>query len=333
MKPVSEVREETAEVLGGAVAEVARRAIRPELEPFTQSLSSLVETLEAHAEEFGDQVRAEKKALDAVNKQLREVTATSANQAAALAESPARLLEVSGRLESLTAELAATRAEQGTAIAALCSLRDEVVRWLDASDSQAETLVATLERTEAIERVLKGQAAAFSGVCAALVAQVEGQVAAVVEEVGAAERKIMAGVSAAREAGSIEAASNQASHQARHDAALAETRAILDALGRDLAVRMESGLLQAVGRVELIGRQYADDVAALRANSETSLAAVKTNIEGGLERLAARHDDHGRALSRAAEVARRAVRLAVVNIALVVVALGLAGVALWMAVG
>ncbi len=76
MKPVAEVRQETAEVLGNAVAEVARRAIRPELDPFKQSLDSLVGNLEGHAETLGEQVRAEKKALDALNKQLGDVVAT-----------------------------------------------------------------------------------------------------------------------------------------------------------------------------------------------------------------------------------------------------------------
>ena len=65
MKPVADVRQETAEVLGNAVAEVARRAIRPELDPFKQSLDSLVGNLEGHAETLGEQVRAEKKALEA----------------------------------------------------------------------------------------------------------------------------------------------------------------------------------------------------------------------------------------------------------------------------
>jgi chromosome segregation ATPase len=181
MKSVTEVRQETAEVLGNAVAEVARRAIQPELDPFKQSLESLVGNLEGHAETLGQEVRAQKKALEALNKQLGEVVATGKSQAAAAADTQAQVQKLQKRLDSLAGELAATRAEQATTVAALNSLRDEVLGWMRASNEQAERLASVLGRAEDLADVLGNQSRAFTDFATTMSGQVDARATEVLQ--------------------------------------------------------------------------------------------------------------------------------------------------------
>jgi ABC-type transporter Mla subunit MlaD len=371
MKPVTEVRQETAEVLGNAVAEVARRAIRPELDPFKQSLDSLVGNLEGHAETLGEQVRAEKKALEALNKQLGEVVATGRSQAAAAADTQARVEELRERLDSLAGELAATREEQATTVAALNSLRDEVQGWMRASNEQSERLASVLERAEDLADALGGQARAFTDFANTMSGQVDARAAEVLQgiveartdaareasdlksvlgsgfkgqdassraaagdalaKVDAAVKSITGALASARQAGSTELAALGVAHQTRQDAATAEVRALVEALRSEMAAKIESGLMQAIERQESGNQRAVDDVAGLRASAETKLISLQTELGALLERLSARHEDHGRELVKTGQTAERVFRLAVANLVLVLVALAVGGAALWMA--
>jgi len=371
MKPVAEVRQETAEVLGNAVAEVARRAIRPELDPFKQSLDSLVGNLEGHAETLGEQVRAEKKALEALNKQLGEVIATGKSQVAAAADTQARVQELRERLDSLAGELAATRDEQAATVAALNSLRDEVLGWMRASNEQAERLASVLGRAEDLADALGSQARAFTDFANTMSGQVDARATEVLQgivdiradaareaselkialgngfkEQGASSRaaagdvlakvdgavkSITGALASARQAGSTEMAALGVAHQTRQDAATAEVRALVEALRSEMAAKIESGFLQAIERLESGNQRAVDDVAGLRATAETKLTSLQTELGTVLERLSARHEDHGRELVKTGQTAGRVFRLAVANLVLVLVALAVGGVALWMA--
>lgn len=372
MKPVTEVRQETAEVLGNAVAEVARRAIRPELDPFKQSLDSLVGNLEGHAETLGEQVRTERKALEALNKQLVEVVATGKSQAAAAADAQARVQELRERLDALAGEIAATRDEQSTTVAALTSLRDEVLGWMRASNEQAERLASVLGRAEALADMLGNQASAFADFANTLSGQVDARATEVLQGIAevradaareaselksvlangfkgqdastrAAANDVLAKVDAsvkfvtgalasARQAGSTEVAALGVAHQARQDAATAEVRAAVDVLRNEMVAKMETGFLQAIERLESGNQRAVDDVAGLRTTAETKLASLQAELGAVLERLSARHEDHGRELVKTGKTAGWVFRLAIANVLLVLIALAVGGVALWMAV-
>jgi predicted nucleic acid-binding Zn-ribbon protein len=371
MKPVTEVRQETAEVLGNAVAEVARRAIRPELDPFKQSLDSLVGNLEGHAETLGEQVRAEKKELEALNKQLGEVVATGKSQAEAAADMQARIQEVRERLDAVSGELAATRDDQATTVAALNSLRDEVLGWMRASNEQAERLASVLGRAEDLADALGNQARAFTDFANTLSGQVDaratevlqgivearadaareaselksvlgngfkGQDASsraaasdVVAKVDAGVKSITGALASARQAGATEIAALGAADQTRQDAATAEVRTLVEALRSEMAAKIESGFLQAIERLESGSQRAVDNVAGLRTTAETKLASLQTGLETVLERLSARQEDHGRELAKTGQTAGRVFRLAIANLILVLVALAAGGVTLWMA--
>jgi chromosome segregation ATPase len=371
MKPVTEVRQETAEVLGNAVAEVARRAIRPELEPFKQSLDSLVGNLEGHAEALGEQVRAEKKALEALNKQLGEVAATGKSQAAAATDAQARFQELRERLDVLGGELAATRDEQSTTVAALNSLRDEVLGWMRASNEQAERLASVLGRAEALADAIANQASAFTDFANTLSGHVDarateisqaiaevradaareaselkivlgsgfkGQDASsraavndVLAKVGASVKSITEALASARQAGSTELAAFGVAHQARQDAATAEVRALVDVLRSEMVAKIESGFLQAIERLDSGNQRAADDVAGLRATAETKFASLQAELGTVLERLSAKHEDHGRELVKTQQTARRLFWMLVANLLVLVAALAVAGVAVWKA--
>jgi predicted nucleic acid-binding Zn-ribbon protein len=371
MKPVAEVRQETAEVLGNAVAEVARRAIRPELDPFKQSIDSLVGHLEGHAEKLGEQVHAEKKALDAVNKQLSEVVATGKSHAAAAADTQTRVQELRERLDALAGELAAARDEQATTVAALNSLRDEVVGWMRASNEQAERLASVLGRAEELADVLGNQASAFAEFGNTLSRQVDARATEVLHGIveGRAEatreaselksvlgngfmgqdastrsatkdvlakvddgvKSITSAFASARQAGASEVAALGVAQQARHDAATAEVRTLVEALRSEMAAKIESGFLQAIERLEAANQRAVDDVAGLRTTAETMLASLQTELVTVLERQGAKHEDHGRELVKTGLTAGRVFRLAVANLILVLIALAVGGVALWMA--
>lgn len=370
MKPVTEVRQETAEVLGNAVAEVARRAIRPELDPFKQSLDSLVGNLEGHAETFGEQVRAENKALGALNKQLGEVVATGMSQAAAAADTQARVQELRERLDSLANELTATREEQATTVAALNSLRDEVLGWMRASNEQAERLASVLGRAEDLADALGDQARAFTDFANTMSGQVDARAAEVAisiadvradaareatelksavgsgfKEQGASSRAaadgVLAKVDAAvksitdtlasdRQAGSTELAALNLAHQTRQDAATSDVTALVEALRSEMAAKIDSGFLQAIERLESGNQRAVDEVAGVRATAETKLTSLQTELSTALKGLSAGNEDHCRALARTDQRAGRVLRLAVANLVLVASAVG--GVALWLAI-
>ncbi len=371
MKPVTEVRDETAEVLGKAVAEVARRAIRPELEPFKDSLGSLAGKLEGHAEEFGEQVRAEKKALEGLNKQLGEVVTTGRSQASAAADTQARVQELRESLHTLAGELAATRDEQATTVAALNALRDEVLSWVRVSDEQTARLSSVLGRAEALNEVLGSQASAFSEFGDALSGQLDARLTEVLQGIGEVRAqggreasdlmgvlgdrfkeqdtssrsaacdlatKIDAGVKAitstvasARHAGSSEVAALGAAHDARDEAAKAEVKALIEALRSELSAKVETGFLRAVERLESGNLRAADEVAGLRTTAEMRLASLQKELGTVLERLTAKHEDHGRELAKTGQTAGRVFRLTAANLVLVLVALAIGGIALWKA--
>jgi hypothetical protein len=373
MKPVTEVRQETAEVLGNAVAEVARRAIRPELDPFKQSLDALVGNLEGHAETLGEQVRAEKKALEALNKQLGEVVATGKSQMAAAADTQARIQEVRERLDAVAGELAATRDDQATTVAALNSLRDEVVGWMRASNQQAERLASVLGRAEDLADALGNQANAFTDFAITLSGQVDAratevlqgilearadaareaselktvlgngfqgqdatsQAAAsdVVAKVDAGVKSITGALASARQAGATEMAALSVTHQTRQDAAMAELRALVEALRSEMAGKIERGFLQAIERQEAGNQRAVDDVAGLRASAETKLTSLQTEFGTVLERLSASHADHSRELVKTCQTVRSLVALVVANLVLILVALTVVGILLWQRFG
>lgn len=371
MKPVTEVRQETAEVLGNAVAEVARRAIRPELDPFKHSLDSLVGNLEGHAETFGEQVRAEKKALEALNKQLGEVIATGKSQVAAAADTQARVQELRERLDSLAGELAATREEQATTVAALNSLRDEVLGWMRASNEQSERLASVLGRAEDLADSLGRQARAFTDFANTMSGQVDARATEVLQaivgmradaareaselksdlgngfkeqgassrgaagdvlaKVDAAVRSITGALASACQAGSTEMAALGVAHQTRQDAVTAEMRVLVEALRSEMAAKVESGFLQAIERMESGNQRAVDDFAGLRATAEKKLTSLQMELGAALESLSAKHEDHGRDLAKTTQSAGLVFRLAIANLILLVVALAVGGISLWMA--
>ena len=351
---------------------MARRAIRPELEPFKQSLDALVGNLEGHAETFGNEVRAEKKALDAVNKHLGEVVAIGKSQAVAAADTLARVQELYDRLDTMAGELAATRDEQATTVAALTSLRDEVLVWMRASNEQADQLASVISRAEALTETLGNQASAFSAFSNALAGQVDARAREVLQGIGGARSEAAHEVSSLRilvgdrfkeqdassraaandlgarvDAGAktvvdIVASAFQASlseiaalgvaHQLRNDEATAEVRALVEALRREMAEKIGSGFLHAVERMESGSQRAADDVARLRTTTETKLASLSTELGSVFERLSVKHDDHGREIFKSSQMAGWVFRLALANLVLVLVAVAIGGGALWMAV-
>lgn len=368
MKPVAEVRQETAEVLGSAVAEVARRAIRPELDPFKQSLESLVGSLEGHAETLDEQVRAERKALDGVNKQLGEVISAGKGQAAAAAETQTRVQELRERLDALASELARTRDEHATTVAALNALRDEVLEWMRTSSRQTEQLASILGRAEALADGLENQASAFADLGDALHSRIDARTNDVLQSVvqARAERsreisdlksvlengfkgqntssrsatndvltKLDAGVkvvtgalATARQAGSSEIAALGAASQARQDAAIADVRSLVGDLRADLATKGD--FLQAINKLESGNHRSSNDIAGLRTTVEKEFASLRTELGAVLDRLSARHEDHGRELAKTGHAAGRVFRLSVANLILGIIALSLGGIALWM---
>jgi predicted nucleic acid-binding Zn-ribbon protein len=371
MKPVTEVRQETAEMLGNAVAEVARRAIRPELDPFRKSLESLVGHLEGHAEELGEQVRAEKKALDAVNKQLGEVVITEKRQAEGASDTRARIHELRERLDALANELGATRDEQATTVAALNSLRDEVTGWMRVSNEQAERLASVVERAEALSDALTVQASAFSELGNALSGKIETHAAEVLMRLGkiradvaqeafnvknllgvrfgeqetfsravaneivsrveANVTSVSSGVASALQASSGEMAMLGGLNQSRHEAATAEVRALIDALRSDILTKVESGLLQTVERMETNSQRSFDGVSGLRTSAETRFDSLQARLGTVLDRLSVRHEEHDRELIKTARTAGRVFRLVVANVVLVLIALTIGSLALWVA--
>lgn len=368
MKTVTEVQQETAKVLGNAVVEVAKRAIQPELDPFKQSLTSLVVKLEEHAETLEEQVRDEKKALDVLNKQLSEVIATGKSQATAAADTQAWFLEFQKRLDSLVGELAATRDEQATTVAALNSFRDEVLGWMRASNEQAERLASVLGRAEDLADVLGNQAHDFTDFATTMSSQVDARATEILrgivdiradaaretselkiavgngfKEQGASSRaaagnvlaKVDAGVKSitsalvsARQAGSVEMAAFDVANQTRQDVAMVEVRALVDALRSEMVAKIESG----VGRLESGNQRAADDVAGLRTTADTRLASLQAELGNVLERLSARHEDHGRELVKTGQTGGWVFRLMVANLILVFVFFVVEGIALWIAV-
>lgn len=370
MKSVGEVQQETAEVLGKAVAEVAQRAIQPELGPFKESLESLVSKLEGYAETFDDQVRAEKKAIEALNKQLGEVVATGKSQAAAVADTQARIQEVRERLDAVTGELAATRDEQATTVAALNSLRDEVRGWMRASNEQAERLASVLRRTEDLADALRDQARAFRDFANTLSGQVDAHASKllqriaearadsareaselknviengfkrqnatslatardVVAKVDAGMKSITGALASARQAGATEMAALSAAHQARQDVATAEVRRLVEALRSEMVTKIQSGFLQAIERLEFGNQRAVDEIVGVRTIAETKLSSLRTELGTVIEGLSASHENHGRVLVKTRQTAGRVFLLAMVNLVLVLVALAVGGVALWM---
>lgn len=372
MKPVAEVRQETAEVLGNAVAEVARRAIRPELDPFKQSLDVLVGDLEEHAEAFHEQVRAEKKALDTVNKHLGEVVATCESQALAVADALVQVQKLYDSLDRVAGDLASTREEHAKTVAAMKSLSDDVLVWRRANNEQAELLESVISRVETLTETLGNQASAFSDFSDALADQIDARTREVLHgiegnrsegayetsnlriffedrfnkhdassraaanELGArvdtGAKSITDSVASAFLALKSEIAGNGVAHQLRHDEAAAEMRALVEALHREMAAKIGSGFLHALEKMESGSQRTVDDVARLRITAESKLASLCTELECVFERLSAKHEEHLRELVHTRQTAGRVVRLAVANLVLVLIALVVGGGALWMAV-
>jgi hypothetical protein len=108
-------------------------------------------------------------------------------------------------------------------------------------------------------------------------------------------------------------------------------RTLVEALRSEMAAKIESGFLQAVERLGAGSQRAVDDVAGLRTTAETRLASLQTELGTVVERLGARHEDHGRELVKTGHMASRVFRLAVVNIVLVLIALLVGGVAFWRA--
>jgi hypothetical protein len=322
MKPVAEIRQETAEVLGSAVAEVAKRAIRPELDPFKQSLESLVSSLESHAEALDEQVRAEKKALDAVNKQLGEVISVGKGQAAAAAETQTRIQDLEERLNALASNLARTCDEHATTVAALNTLREEVLGWVQTSHEQATHLTAVLGRTESLAEVLDNQAGAFAGFSSTLLDRVEtrttevlsditqaradvsreasalklaletgfkGQTASarsdtkeVMGKLDVAMTSITAAVGLARDTSVAKVDALDVAQQKRQDAAVAELKVLAEALRSELAMKSDAGL-QKADRIDTRITEVLSAITQVCAAVSSEASALELALEAGFE--------------------------------------------------
>ncbi len=372
MKPVAEVRQETAEVLGNAVAEVARRAIRPELDPFKQSLDSLVGNLEGHAETLGEQLRAEKKALEALNKQLGEAIATGNSQAAAAADTQARVQELRERLDSLAGELAATRDEQATTVAALNSLRDEVSGWMRVSSEQADRLASVLRRAEGLAYMFGDQTRAFAEFASSVsghfdarandvlqcIVDLRADVAhktlalnsdlkSTMKDEGEASRATIDDVRATVDAGvrdingkldssrlalSSKVGALIVEHHARQDTLKTEMTVLIESLRRDMIARIETGFFHTVQLSESGSRQAAGDVAGLRATTETQFTSLQSELHNVIDRLCARYVDHERELAKTVRTSGRMFRVTLANLILLLVAFAIGGAAFYKAV-
>jgi chromosome segregation ATPase len=263
MKSVTETRQETAEVLSNAVAELARRAIQPEIEPFKHSIALLVGNLEGHAETFGEQVQTEKKALDGINKQLLEVIATCKSQVAATDDMHAKGQEIREHIDILAGELAATRDEQATAVAALNSLRDEVTGWMQASNEQTERLEICLARAETLNEMLSNQHSALSSFSYALS-----------NWGNACARKVLRGIKEGRS----DMTSLGVAHQARHDAAMGDVRTHIEALRSEIDGKVERGFSQVVGSVSDSREYHARELAKTGQTAERIFRLAVANL-------------------------------------------------------
>lgn len=362
MKPVKEVQQETAEVLGNAVAEVARRAIRPELDPFKQSI---IDNFKGHAQAIDKQVQAEKKALEALealNKQLGELVATGKSQAAAAADMQAQIQEVRERLDAVTGELASTRDDQATTVAALNSLRDEVLGWMRASNEQAEQLASVLRRAKDLADALGNQARAFTDFADKLSGQVDARTTEVLQgiereatelknflgngflkqdasfraaasdlvtKVDASVKSITNALASDRQNTATEMASFSVAHQTRQDAATAELKVVVEALRSEMVEKINGGFLHTIDRLGSSSQKTLNDFEDLRTAAETKFILLQKELEAALDKLGVWHEGYGSDLSKNSQTAAWILRLTVVNFLFLLIALALGGVALW----
>jgi len=320
MKPVHEIQKETAEILGEAVAVVARRAIDPALSPFTDSISSLVRNLEEHAETFSGQVQSEKRALEALGKQLNGVVGTVQTHTVAAAGVNVQLNELRERLDSLVRDLVASRGEQTTIVTALNSLREEVLGWMTASEDQEKRLVFLLERSESLADKIAKQTMVISEFSTKLSVQMKAYAAD-----GLKDRTEVSGelVRHATEWRRF----FEAHFEDRETALRASIRDFVQANDKELKT-----IIEGIAAARLAGsNEIAAFGAAQQARAEVEGMGMKAEIHNSLKVLETQQSDHRRELAKVGEATGRVFRLVAAILVLVCVACTVSGVALWMA--
>ena len=343
MKSAEDVRQETAEVLGGAVAEVARRAIKPELDPFINKVDSLVVALEEHVGDLESQVEDEKKELARFNESLKVVTTSGRDQTEAVERARSEILALGQRLADLYAEVSSARDAQNKVVNAVELLRDEVSGWVGSSEAHAERLARSVEQGERLAGTLRDLTSNFTGLASDLKGRVDGHA-----------KRVDSTVAQLRQTLIKEIAGLRSVMDARLDAQQSALVEVKDGLNSSLANKLDEGVGNAIGavvesrrvllqqaqevsgaqaaRVDGMGADLAREMTELRADSDAKLSVVKGDLRATLERLSHGQDDQSRALVRVGLTTRRLFQLAVVTAVCAVVALGLSGASLWMAV-
>lgn len=320
MKPVHEIQKETAEILGEAVAVVARRAIDPALSPFTDSISSLMRNLEEHAETFSGQVQSEKRALEALGKQLNGVVGTVQTHTVAAAGVNVQLNELRERLDFLVRDLVASRGEQTRTVTALNSLREEVVGWMTASEDQEKRLVFLLDRSESLADKIAKQTMVISEFSTELSVQMKAYAADVLKERTEVSGEVVRHATELRRF-------FEAHFKDRETALRTSIRDFAQANDKVLKTIIED-----IAAARLAGsNEIAAFGAAQKARAEVEMMGMKAEIQNSLKVLGTQQSDHRRELAQVGEATGRVFRLVAAILVLVCAACIVSGVAFWIA--
>lgn len=154
MKPISEIQQETAQTLATAVAEVTRRALQPELEPFRTTLSELLDGLEEQVAAVKVHLNTEKTVIEQTNLRLEDYQKQINLTLQLLGTLHDALVSSEQTQNSLSKTIESNADAQKTQLAAIESLVSQAAELIKKHEKQQTQINSTIDN---LQQVLTAQ--------------------------------------------------------------------------------------------------------------------------------------------------------------------------------
>ena len=154
MKPISEIQQETAQTLATAVAEVTRRALQPELEPFRTTLSELLDGLEEQVAAVKVHLNTEKTVVEQTNLRLEDYQKQLNITLQLLGTLHDAVVSSEQTQHNLSKAIESNADAQKTQLAAIETLVSQAAELIKKYEKQQGQINATIE---ALQQVLTAQ--------------------------------------------------------------------------------------------------------------------------------------------------------------------------------